>query len=159
MNRGWGPSDFREPRRKHGRGSGEQYVRERFPGELTAYRTKANHLRSGLVVVIDADKKTVEERVREFEAACKDKAVAPRQKKEKVLFVIPKRNIETWLAYLRGETVDEEKKFPKHEYESRCHAEADKLDAMCKAGELDQVPPPSLEQCCEEFKAFWHLIQ
>lgn len=159
MNRRWTRHDLRFELRPPGRGSGEQYVRERFPDELKAYRTKANHLRTGLIVVIDADKKSVAQRVGEFEAACKDKAVQPRQKNEKVLYVIPKRNIETWLAYLRGETVDEEENFPKHQYESRCHAEADKLDAMCKAGQLAPVPPPSLEQCCEEFKVFWHLIQ
>ena len=163
MNRGWGPDDFREPRRKHGRGSGEQYVRERFAAELTAYRTKANHLRTGLIVVIDADTQRVADRARAFDSACKEKGVHPRQKNEKVLYVIPKRNIETWLAYLRGETrgetVDEEKKFPKLEFESHCHPAADKLDAMCKSGQLEDQPPPSLEQCCEEFQAFWRLIQ
>ncbi len=161
LNRGWGRDDLREPPRRQGQGSGEQYVRERFPDELKAYRRKANHLRNGLVVVIDADTKSVADRIRDFETACKDKAVEPRQKNDKVLYVIPKRNIETWLAYLRGEKVDEdtEKKRLKHGNESDCHPDVDKLDAMCKKGELATAPPPSLERCCEEFKAFWHLIQ
>lgn len=161
MNRRWTPRDIRENFNPPGRGSGEQYVRERFPDELKAYRSQASYKRTGLIVVIDADTQKVTDRVRAFDSACKGKGVEPRQKNEKVLYVIPRRNIETWLAYLRGEQVDEEtdKKRLKHGHESQCHAEADKLDAMCKAEKLDPVPPPSLERCCVEFQAFWCLIQ
>jgi hypothetical protein len=159
--RGWKNHDINVPFIPSGGGSGEQYVREQFPGELEAYRSQASYKRTGLIVVIDADTQKVTDRVRAFDSACKGKGVEPRQKNEKVLYVIPKRNIETWLAYLRGETVDEEtdKKRLKHVHESGCHAEADKLDTMCKAGKLDPVPPPSLERCCVEFQAFWCLIQ
>jgi len=162
LNRGWTRHEIRENSAPQGRGSGEQYVREGFPDVLKAYRRKADS-RTGLIVVIDADTQEVADRVRAFNSACKGKGVEPRQKNEKVLYVIPKRNIETWLAYLRGETcgktVDEEEKFPKHEYPSQCHPAADKLDAMCKAEKLDPVPPPSLERCCDEFKVFWRLVQ
>lgn len=56
MNRGWTRHDIREEISPQGRGSGEQSVRERFPVELRAYRIQANHQRTGLIVVIDADK-------------------------------------------------------------------------------------------------------
>ena len=160
LNRGWTRADIREPFRLGG-GSGEQRVREEYPRMLRAYRSKANHLRNGLVVVIDADTKPVAGRIRAFDAACDEQGVPRRRQDERVLYVIPKRNIETWLAYLRGEQVDENRPdpYPKYKYESQCHAEVDKLDVMCKTGELDPVPPPSLQQCCEEFQAFWQLIQ
>jgi len=164
MNRGCGPDDIRKPRRRSNGGSGEQYVREQFPVELKAYRSQANHqLGIGLVVVIDADRQKVVDRIRAFDVACDEHGVPRRRQDERVLYVIPKRNIETWLAYLRGETrgetVDEKKKFRKYDYPSDCHAEVDKLDAMCKAEKLDPVPPPSLERCCDEFKVFWRLVQ
>ena len=136
-------------------------MRERFPAELKAYRSKANHLRNGLVVVIDADRQEIADRARGFDVACDKQNLTPRQPDERILYVIPKRNIETWLAYLRGETVDEEQTFPKYACQSECHTDADKLDAMCKAGQLGAAPPPppSLERCCEEFQTFWRLLQ
>ena len=78
---------------------------------------------------------------------------------ERVLLVIPKRNIETWLAYLRGEAVDEETEYRRYDCESRCRADVDRLDEMCGRGELENVPPPSLERCCKDFNTFWRLVQ
>ena len=160
--RGWKNHDINVPFIPSGGGSGEQYVRERFPDELKACRNQTNRPRPpGLIAVIDADKQEVADRVRGFDRACEKQALTPRQRDERVLYIIPKRNIETWLAYLRGETVNEETTFRKYEYQSDCHDDADKLDAMCKTGQLDETPPPpaSLVQCCEDFQTFWRLIQ
>ena len=157
MNRGWREHDIYEVHRP-GKGSGEQWVRERFPAELRAYRAKCNHLRNGLIAMVDADTQEVEGRVRGFDMACKEQSVGCKQPDERVMYVIPKRNIETWLAYLRGDTVDEQTEYPRYEYESRCHKDVDRLDDMCKRGRLDGSPPPSLKRCCEEFEGFWRLI-
>jgi len=157
--RGWKNHDINVPFIPSGRGSGEQYVRERFPAELEAHRSQASYKRTGLIVVIDADTRKVADRVHALNAACDEKAVKRRQKDERVLYVIPKRNIETWLAYLRGETFNEKAAFRKYEYDSKCHADADKLDAMCKEGQLKGTPPHSLQLCCVDFQGFWSLIQ
>jgi hypothetical protein len=37
--------------------------------------------------------------------------------------------------------------------------DVDRLDAMCRKGQLEGQPPPSLERCCQDFQAFWRLIQ
>jgi len=160
MNRGWTRHELRENVAPAGSGSGEQWVREQFPQQMKAYRSQCHHLRSGLVAVIDADLREVQYRVRGFETACAKQGVTPKQPDERVLYVIPKRNIETWLAYLRGEpAVDEQTQYPRYEYQSRCHPEVDRLDAMCKTGQLEGEPPASLQRCCQEFQAFWRLIR
>ena len=159
MNRGWTRHDIREQIHSAGRGSAQQGVRDRFPTELRAYRSKCNYLRNGLIAVIDADVRDVRDRVRNFDTACDEQGVRRRQVDERVLLVIPKRNIETWLAYLRGESVNETDQYRRYEYESRCHGDVDQLDEMCKRGELTGSAPPSLQECCDDFERFWPLIQ
>jgi hypothetical protein len=160
MNRGWTRHDLYESIAPAGSGSGEQWVRERLPREMKAYRSKCNHLRNGLVAVIDADSLEVVDRVRGFETACDQQGVASKQSDERVLYVIPKRNIETWLAYLRGApSVDEQTQYPRYEYQSLCHPEVDRLDAMCQNGQLEGQAPASLQRCCQDFQGFWRLIR
>ena len=89
-----------------GRGSGEQWVRERFPRELEGFRR--SHVARALVAMIDADSATVSERINGFECACKAMDVEPRRSEERVALFIPRRNIETWIAYLEGSNVSEE---------------------------------------------------
>ncbi len=43
--------------------SGEQYVRTQYPVEVKAYRQNRNRVSIGLVVIIDADKSTLQERL------------------------------------------------------------------------------------------------
>lgn len=160
MNRGWESHDWHVKNPPPYSGSAEQWVRQQLPLEMKAYRSKCNKLRIGLVAVIDADSHEVADRVRGFETACDEQGVPPKQPDERVLYVIPKRNIETWLAYLRGElSVDEQTQYPRHECESLCHPEVDRLAAMCRKGQLGGDPPASLERCCRDFQAFWRLIQ
>jgi len=45
-----------------GKQSGEQFVRENYPSEVRAYRSRKNHISICLAVIIDADKKTVDQR-------------------------------------------------------------------------------------------------
>lgn len=159
MNRGWTRYDLYERIAPAGAGSGEQWVRERLPSELRAYRSKCNHLRNGLIAVVDADDRQVAGRIGQLDRACDEQGVRRRGTDERVLFAVPKRNIETWLAYLRGEAVDEKGSYQGYEYESRCHADVEALDQMCKRDKLDGSPPPSLKRCCKDFRAFWSLIK
>jgi hypothetical protein len=95
----------------------------------------------------------VEERIQTFKDACAEAAISFRQDNERVVFVIPKRNIETWLAYLRGEQVDETRVYPKYESESDCKNQVTRLDEMCRRQILEpELPPPSLIAACSEFQ-------
>jgi hypothetical protein len=111
------------------------------------------------VAVIDADVRDTQDRVRDFDSACSDQGQRPRQADDLVLFVIPKRNIETWLAYLRGEGVDESTAYARYARESECQPNVERLDEMCRRGNLEGVPPASLQSCCTDFGTFWNLIQ
>jgi hypothetical protein len=157
---GWKPHDFRILPTPNVRGSGEQYVRKQFPKELKAYRGKCNHLGIALVAAVDADTLTVMERRQQLCQECRDQNIDPPQPEERVLLIIPKRNIETWLAYLRGETVNENNVYRKYAEESECKPQAIRLKQMCQDGQLAPTPAPaSLESCCNNFKQFRSLIE
>jgi hypothetical protein len=90
-----------------GRGSGEQYVREQYPNEVGYYRNRARQRSAALVAVIDADKKTVQDRENELQRALETAGEALRRANESIVLLIPKRHIETWIRCLVGENVDE----------------------------------------------------
>ncbi len=76
-----------------------------------------------------------------------------RAQDERILHIIPARNIETWLAYLSGDEVDETTSSPKLELESGCAPMIATLHAMCQASALRAPAPPSLERACAELRA------
>ena len=132
-----------------GNQSGEQWVREQYPDELRAIRGRKS---AYLIVVIDADKETTSRRRAQLDAACDEKGVPKRQTSDPALVVVPRRNIETWLAYLGGATVDEDTKYRGPRHERHCDPHANRLYAMChEAQRLDEGAPPSLQEACEEY--------
>ena len=135
-----------------GRGSAEQFVREELSRELKAYRSQSSRCSTCLIVGTDADNLSVQERMESLMRACTDGGVPFREKDEQVCFMIPKRNIETWLAYLRGEAVDEETVYSKYPCPSDCQRDVERLDEMCRQQKLRPDPPPSLARACEEFR-------
>ncbi|WP_225912588.1 hypothetical protein [Nostoc flagelliforme] len=64
--------------------SAEQYVRLCYPKEVKAYRSKVSYLSIGLVVVIDADKKTVDERLKQLDDALIEDSQQIRQPDEAI---------------------------------------------------------------------------
>ena len=133
-------------------GSAEQYVRVMTPIELNKYRTR--HAATVLISVMDADNKSVEARIGEIEKECENQEVEPRGDEEAVAFIIPKRNIETWIKHLNGGQVNEEEVYTDNKGEKDlCKNAADKLAESCKTNE--EAPPgklPSLEAACREYK-------
>ena len=92
-------------------GAGDKWVRDRFPVELKAYHNRKHRASTCLIVALDADlKETVDSRRQWLRDACDEQKVPFRDNDDKVLMIVPKRNIETWLAYLRGKDVDEKTK-------------------------------------------------
>lgn len=152
LKRNWNTHQIRTETLPQGRGSGEQWVREKFLNELKAYRSRSSRAATCLIVASDADDKTVKERIQTFEKMCAENGVDFRQQNERVAFIIPRRNIETWLAHLRGESVDEVESYSKYQYESDCRDQVAKLDEMCRQQKLVPEPPPSLASACDEFK-------
>ncbi|PZN71469.1 MAG: hypothetical protein DM484_26320 [Candidatus Methylumidiphilus alinenensis] len=138
-----------------GEGSGEEYVRERYPNELKALRSIRQLKKVALIVCTDADKQTVEQRKKSLDKECEKKGIPKRQEEEDVLVLVPKRNIETWFTYLRGENIDEEndkKTYNKYECESECIPDILELTKMCNKKSLRLPAPPSLEVACTEYE-------
>ncbi len=149
----WDRRQIRTETLPAGKGSGLVWVRERFVKELKAYRSRSSRAATCLIVASDADDKTVEERIQTFKDACAEANVPFRGDDERVIFVIPRRNIETWLAYLRGQSVNEADAYPKYENEGDCRTQVTRLDGLCHRQKLEpEPPPPSLVSACAEFK-------
>ena len=134
----------------HGAQSGDQWVRERYPRELRAIRARQ---KAFLVIVVDADNHSTEDRRSELDRECARQGVPGRTSEDPVIVIVPRRNIETWLAWLGGDRVDEETTYPRLRRESDCDPLARNLYRMChKAQRLDEGAPPSLIEACEEYR-------
>ena len=132
-----------------GNQSGEQWVREQYPGELRAIRTRQ---RAYLIVVTDADAYSTETRRAQLDAACNEKQIPQRDNADPALVIVPRRNIETWLAYLGGTEVDEDTNYPRLRRERDCAAQAAELYRTChEAQGLDADAPASLREACDEY--------
>lgn len=148
--KGWHPRAMRVERSPMGSGSGEQWVRERcYPKELRSLRV--NHVSAKLMVMIDGDRSSPAERAEAFDRACDAQDVPRREPDEPVAYLVPTRNIETWIVYLGGEDVDEKTVYPKLERERECADAVKALEQMCGTPSLRRPAPPSLTATCDEY--------
>ncbi|HEY5330297.1 MAG TPA: hypothetical protein VIJ79_10465 [Acidobacteriaceae bacterium] len=104
---GFGGRDLRLNKSPHGTGSAEQWVREQFANEVDACRRR--HAQTKLIVLIDADTRTVLQRMRQLDQALHEAGYAPIDNSTgEILRLVPRRNIETWILCLNNRKVDEE---------------------------------------------------
>ena len=89
-------------------GSGEKYIRDHFPQEVKACRSTLGRRASALLVVmIDADMQTTQQRRSQLSDALKAAGMEERGEDEPIVVLIPKRHVETWIRALSGIQVDE----------------------------------------------------
>lgn len=140
-----------------GKGDAKQAVCELVCRELQAIRRFTG---KGLLYVIDADNLSVEERRRTVEKAWKSGAIDPPRKDEPVFAVIPKWEIENWLAYLRDGTVDEKRGgYEKYRgCESTIYPLVEQLADMCDQQDLRNAPA-SLKATCVDYPRFREWIK
>ena len=135
-----------------GYGAADQYVVERFPHEVAAYRRQAGKRETRLLAMVDGDSGGIEQRTQQFDQACRDQRMEPRKDGERILILVPTWNIETWLSWLDGQEVDETRKdYPKLPKPSDCQSGVNELVTMCRSGKLRQPAPSSLVAACAEF--------
>ena len=157
---GWPTRRLRVEKTPRAGGSAEQYVRERFPIELAAYRRNRHRVAQGLVVVCDGDHYGVAARISQLEAACRAQNTDPRRADEVVVLLIPTWNIETWLAYLSGMDVDERQdNYARLERERDCQPQVNALHEMCQQRVLREPAPSSLEAACVEYRRLQNAQQ
>lgn len=148
---GFEPRHMRIERAPNAKGSAEQYVRTHFPRELREYRLRRHRIEQALVVVVDPDTMDPATRVEQLEAAAANAGQDRRQPGERVAIFVPRRNIETWIAYLDGKTVDETKSYPKLDRQRDCQSSVETLHRMCQQRTLRQPAPESLTTACAEY--------
>ena len=88
-----------------GKGSGAQWDLDRYSRAVIAYRSKSARAMTALVVAIDADNGTVAQRQEQF----RDRT--PRSGDDRIVHLIPKWSIETWIRCLSGSVVDEDQTY------------------------------------------------
>jgi hypothetical protein len=107
VKRGLNRYAIRIERSPSGEGNAEGWVRKTFVKEVNVYRGR--HAKTALIVVIDADTHTVQDRWRQLDQALED---GGKQRvdveHEQIARLVPKRNVETWILCLNGQAVDEE---------------------------------------------------
>lgn len=84
------------------------WVLARFPSELHACRQRHKKANTLLIVIVDADRLTVDERRRELMERVTLDGYEAIGTSEPVVVLIPKRHVETWIRVLLGEAVTEE---------------------------------------------------
>lgn len=90
-----------------GQGSAEQRVRDQYPQEVKGNRSRRKNQQVELLVVIDADTSTVDNRKKQLATKLKEDGLAARSGKEPIVVWIPKRCVETWIAWLSNHDVTE----------------------------------------------------
>jgi hypothetical protein len=122
---------------------------------LNTYRQKAARLALKLAVITDADTLSVDERHRRLAAELSARGIDPPDPSEAVAILIPRRNIETWISYLKGQPVDEvtDYKKPTPPPERQCLPAVDQLVAWYRKGwTIPDDCPDSLRRAVEELK-------
>ena len=103
--------------------------------------------------MIDADAAGVVGRLRQLDESCRLSRITPRTDVDRVVLLVPERNIETWLAYLNGNVVDAATNYPKLEKPGGCKEHARVLAGICAGRQLRQPAPQSLIVACGEYRS------
>lgn len=115
--RGYSPRCIREVRPEvlQGETAGLTFLRAHYARQVQALRAFLPKRATILIVVADADDETVEERIADLDNRLRLAGYAARRSEEPILLIIPRRNVETWMHFLEGNSVDETT-----DYKSRC---------------------------------------
>lgn len=142
-----------------GGGSAEAHVRFSLPDALEKIRRKDEN--TFLVVVTDADRSThrASDRIKQLNEELENRGFRAIEKNDRVLFVIPKKNIETWFAWVdEGETIDEVSDYKQRyrnvkaaQYGKKFHQ---KYVAFRNDGTDCDNAPGSIRDMCAEFVRF-----
>ena len=148
----WRKRRFRVVKAPPGRGAADAFVRRRFVAELRQYRRR--RVDRAVVVMVDGGARGVARRIRELDDACRQSGVLPRSGEECVAAFVPTWSVETWLAYLDGEAVTQDRQdYPRLRRERECGRHIDRLAEMRCAGLPRRPAPPSLLAASDEFRA------
>ena len=97
--------DVRSEVAPRGKGSAEQWVRLRFPDQARAFRSQAPHQANlVLLVATDGDAMGGVARKATLDQSLESKGHVARSPDERIAYMVPTWSIETWLAWLSGQS-------------------------------------------------------
>jgi hypothetical protein len=109
---------------------------------------------------MDADTGTLEARLNELARVLDKDEQEKRGSNEAIAIFVPKRNIETWIHYLQGESVNEEDAYARFKNnEALCKTAAEGLADRCYSQSLPEDAPRSLQAACGELQRLLPLLQ
>ena len=133
-----------------GKGCGEAFVRHKLPTEIKMLHSK-NYNSIVVIACADADKLSVSNREKMLVDEVKKELPKWESKKEMLLIWIPKKEIETWIAFFKESVVDEEMEFKHSGHPVECVDEARKMYEYCR-GEVEyESILPSLSRAKDEY--------
>jgi len=98
-------------------GSGEQWVREQFPVEVSAYRRRSASVETRLIAVIDGDNLTLQARLSQLDQKLREEGIELIRAGEQIARLIPRRNVETWILCLNRADVNEEDDYKRQRHQ------------------------------------------
>jgi hypothetical protein len=102
----------------------------------------------------------LEARLNELAAMLEENEQENRRLDEAIAIFVPKRNIETWIHYLQGESVNEETAYAKFEQnEAVCKTDVENLADRCYSQSLPEDAPRSLQTACAELQRLLPLLE
>lgn len=102
------------------------------------------------MALIDADTKSVQERLGQINSGLEQAGLEKIRDDERIAIFVPKRNIETWLRFAENEDVDENIVYPRLEKPKKCkNAVKSYINDICRNG-VPQNAPSSIVHACEE---------
>ena len=138
-----------------GRGSGEQRVRKQYAKLVKTLRLSLGKGTSAvLIVMIDADEGSTDDRHRQLARSLSDANVQERNANEPIVVLVPKRHVETWIQALLGNDVDESADYKRSNPTSQDfkNAAATLYDWTRENARPHENCPPSLSAAIGEWK-------
>jgi hypothetical protein len=139
-------------------------ILKHYPELIKSYRSR-NYRNIAVVVMIDADEDSLDDRMRSLNIALDETAgnlnKDPRLSNEKIAIFVPARNIETWFYYinsdLSGQECNEITDYKDKKMTAKERIELAKKSARILALEIcpqgvDRIPLPSLRYACRELQ-------
>jgi hypothetical protein len=155
--------DFGNPKGKTIKNNNALIVKH-YPELIKSYRSR-NYRNIAVVVMIDADEDSLEERMRCLNIALDETAgnlnKDPRFSNEKIAIFVPARNIETWFYYinsdLSGQECNEITDYKDKKMSTKERIQLAKKSARILASEIchqgvDRISLPSLRYACRELQ-------
>jgi hypothetical protein len=139
-----------------GKSAGSQWVLNRYAVEVKAHC--ARQAAKWLIVVIDADNNTVQDRIQHFDQRLREfpykKLSKVHVETEQMAHLIPKWSIETWLLNLNGSVVNEDTQYkPQHSsWDEMIRLASQELHTWVRSEETPAQCTPSLQHGIRELR-------